>query len=187
MTAPPKDLRWPTHPPVYGAVRLRAFETRDVGMVRDLATDPYLPTIGTLPANAGDDEARAYIDRQRGRLEEGAGFAFCIADRGSDTGLGNAGLWIGELRHGRSSVGYAVAPSARGRGVAGDALRALVEFAWSIAGLHRLEARIEPWNAASIRTAETAGFAREGLLRSHEEIGGRRVDLLMYSVLRPHE
>ncbi|MBB2890428.1 GNAT family N-acetyltransferase [Flexivirga oryzae] len=51
---------------------------------------------------------------------------------------------------------------------------------------YRLEARIEPWNLASIRTAEAAGFEREGLLRSHEEIGGRRVDLLMYSLLRPH-
>lgn len=185
MTKPQDGLRWPTEAPVYGAVRLRAFEDRDVAMVRDLANDPYVPTIGTLPANADDDEARAYIDRQRGRLAEGAGFSFCVADRDTDAALGGAGLWVRELQHGRSGVGYSVAPSARGRGVAADALNALVCFAWSISGLCRLEARIEPWNTASIRTAESAGFEREGLLRAHEEIGGRRVDLLMYSRLRP--
>lgn len=187
MTANPNDLGWPNQAPVYGAIRLRRFEDRDLPMIRDLAKDPYVPTIGSLPAGADDAEAREYIDRQRGRLAEGAGFAFCIADRETDTALGNAGLWVRDLPHGRSSVGYSVAPGARGRGAARDALRALVGFAWTIEQLHRLEARIEPWNTASIRTAEAAGFEREGLLRSHEEIGGRRVDLLMYSLLRPRE
>lgn len=185
MTTAISDLGWPGRAPAYGGVRLREFDVRDVSMILDLATDPYLPKIGSLPANADDDAARAYIYRQRGRLAEGAGFVFCIADRETDAALGNAGLWVRDLPYGRSSVGYSVAPSARGHGVAADALRALLEFAWTIDGLHRLEARIEPWNAASIRTAEAAGFEREGLLRRHEEIGGRRVDLLMYSVLRP--
>ncbi|MFC6705985.1 GNAT family N-acetyltransferase [Flexivirga alba] len=185
MTATPNDLQWPTHAPVYGAIRLRQFEDGDIPMIEELATDPYVPTIGSLPANATTAEAQSYIDRQRCRLAEGAGFAFCVADRQTDVALGNAGLWVRELPHGRAGVGYSVAPSARGRGVAADALRALAGFAWTIDGLHRLEARIEPWNTASVRTAETAGFEREGLLRAHEEIGGRRVDLLMYSLLRP--
>jgi RimJ/RimL family protein N-acetyltransferase len=172
---------------MYGGVRLRAFEERDTAMVRDLATDPYVPTIGTLAAYATEEQARAYIERQRSRLPDGIGFCFCIADRDTDVALGGAGLWVGDLRHGRSSVGYSVAPAARGRGVAADALHALISFAWTIDGLHRLEARIEPWNIASIHTAEPAGFEREGLLRSHEELGGRRVDLLMYSLLRPSQ
>ncbi|GGB16732.1 hypothetical protein GCM10011492_03150 [Flexivirga endophytica] len=151
MTKSQDDLRWPTQALVYGAVRLRAFEDRDVAMVRDLATDPYVPTIGTLPADADNDEARAYIDRQRGRLEEGAGFSFCVADRDTDAALGGAGLWVRELQHGRAGVGYSVAPSARGRGVAADALKALAGFAWSISGLCRprstdrtVEHRVDP-------------------------------------------
>lgn len=180
-----QELRWPTFAPMYGAVRLRAFEDRDVPMLRNLATDPYLSTIGSLPANATKGEAAAYLTRQRTRLPEGIGFSFCIADRATDRALGGAGLWVRDLAQGRAGVGYSVAPRARGRGVAQDALNALASFAWTIDGLHRLEARIEPWNTASIRTAEAAGFEREGLLRSHEEIGGRRVDLLMYSLLRP--
>ncbi|MGY2744162.1 RimJ/RimL family protein N-acetyltransferase [Arthrobacter sp. UYCu723] len=44
---------------------------------------------------------------------------------------------------------------------------------------------MEPWNEGSWRAAERSGYAREGLLRSWQEIGGRRKDLYMYSRLRP--
>lgn len=79
----------------------------------------------------------------------------------------------------------AVTPSARGQSVGGEALRALVPFAWSLAELHRLELHIEPWNTASIAMAERAGFPYEGLLRSYLEIGGRRRDLASYALIRP--
>ena len=50
--------------------------------------------------------------------------------------------------------------------------------------LHRLELYIEPWNLASIRTAERAGYEREGLLRSHQEIAGERCDMVLYAAIR---
>jgi hypothetical protein len=43
---------------------------------------------------------------------------------------------------------------------------------------------VEPWNAGSIRVAEAAGFQPEGLLRSHQEIGGTRRDMLLYAMIR---
>jgi [ribosomal protein S5]-alanine N-acetyltransferase len=50
--------------------------------------------------------------------------------------------------------------------------------------LHRIELYIEPWNVGSIKTAERARFKREGLLRSHQEIGGHRRDMLLYANVR---
>jgi RimJ/RimL family protein N-acetyltransferase len=35
-----------------------------------------------------------------------------------------------------------------------------------------------------MKTGERAGFKREGLLRSHQEIGGRRRDMLLYATIR---
>lgn len=177
-------FRWPAEGPAHGDVRLRAFEDRDVDMVMDLATDPHIPKIGTLPLRATRQEALDYITRQRGRLAAGKGYSFCIADRSDDTALGGIGLWLTSIEHGRTTGGYGVAPSARGRGVAAQGLVALTAFAWTLPPVHRLELYIEPWNVASIRTAETAGFSREGLLPSHQEVGGRRVDMLLYAVIR---
>jgi hypothetical protein len=37
---------------------------------------------------------------------------------------------------------------------------------------------------ACIRAAERAGYEREGLLRSHQEISGERCDMLLYAAIR---
>jgi RimJ/RimL family protein N-acetyltransferase len=180
-----RSLSWPTEPVAHGPVVLRAFSADDVPMVRELSTDPYVPLIGTLPPNASRQQALDYIDRQRGRLPEGTGFSFAIAEAGTGRGVGGIGLWLAGLDQGRATAGYSVIPSVRGRGLAAAALTALTSFAWTIEELHRVELYIEPWNAGSVKTAERAGFDREGLLRSHQEIGRRRRDMLLYAAIRP--
>ena len=175
---------WPAGPVAHGPVMLREFSDADLLMVQELSTDPYVPLIGTLPPDATRQEAQDYIGRQRGRLAEGTGFSFVIAEAGTGRGIGGIGLWLAGLDHGRATAGYSVIPSARGRGVASAALTALTSFAWTIPELHRIELYIEPWNTGSVKTAERAGFQREGLLRSHQEIGGRRRDMLFYATVR---
>jgi ribosomal-protein-alanine N-acetyltransferase len=89
------------------------------------------------------------------------------------------------LSAGRATAGYAVSRLHRGRGIATSALQALTIFAWTIPTLYRVELYIEPWNTSSIRVAEAAGYQREGLLRSYQEIGGTRRDMLLYAATRP--
>jgi RimJ/RimL family protein N-acetyltransferase len=175
---------WPVTPPAYGPVVLREFSAADIAMARELSADPYVPLIGSLPANASQQEAQDWIDRQRGRLAEGAGFSFAIADADTNLAIGGIGLWLASLAQGRATAGYSVTPQARGRGIAAAGLNALTPFAWSIPALHRIELYIEPWNAGSVKSAERAGYQREGLLRSHQEIGGRRRDMLLYALIR---
>jgi [ribosomal protein S5]-alanine N-acetyltransferase len=165
-------------------VLLRAFEATDLPMALELSTDPYAPLIGTMPAHATAEEAAAWIDRQRGRWAEGAGFSFAVAETATGRAVGSVGLWLRQLPEGRATAGYFVAPSARGRGLAAAALRAVTAFGWTIPRLHRIELHIEPWNTASVRTAENAGYLREGLLRSHTEIAGRRRDMLLFAAVR---
>src|SRR5215469_4799114 len=189
MTLDDKPLlpQWPARPPAFGPIVLRKFSAGDVPMVMEMSTDPYIPLIGSLPAGASEEEALAYVQRQRGRWAEGTGFSFAIAEADTDRAVGGIGLWLRPLSEGRATAGYSVAPSERGRGVAGAALTALTSFAWTIPALHRIELYIEPWNLGSIGTAERAGYEREGLLRSRQEIGGRRRDMLLYASIRSEE
>ena len=175
---------WPA-PLAAGPVVLRRFRPGDTDMVRDLATDPYVPLIGSLPAHADDDQAAAWIDRQHARWTDGIGFSFAVADATDDQALGTIGLHLHDLGEGRATAGYAVAPRARGRGVATAALTALTAFAWSVPGLHRVALHVEPWNTASLRTAERSGYLREGVLRSYTVIGGSRCDMVLLAAVRP--
>ncbi|WP_454173462.1 GNAT family N-acetyltransferase [Microbacterium maritypicum] len=82
-------------------------------------------------------------------------------------------------------MGYWIRPTQRRRGYAVGALVTLTEWAWAIPDLHRLQLYIDPTNLPSRATAERAGYACEGLLRSWQTIGDERKDMLVYSQLRP--
>lgn len=174
---------WPRTPPTYGRVLLREVREGDVAMARELATDPYVPTTGTLPLNASAAQALDWVRRQQGRHQEGAGFSFTITEASTDTPVGHCGLWLRDLGDGQGSAGYSIIPSARGRGLATDALRALTDFGWGVPGLERIVLYVEPWNIASIRTAERSGYVREELLRDQEVAGAVR-DVVRFAAAR---
>ena len=176
---------WPKQAPTHGSVVLREFRHADTRLALELGDDPYIPLIGSLPAHPSQQQALEWIDRQCGRLEEGKGFSFAVADLETDTAVATAGLWLQNLSDGRATAGYSVSPLHRGQGIAANALKALTTFAWTIPALHRIELHIEQWNQGSIRTAIAAGYQREGLLRSYQEIGGARRDMLLYATVRP--
>jgi len=64
-------------------------------------------------------------------------------------------------RNGRVEVGYGVAPTARGRGAATEALRLLVYKAFE-AGAIEVLAEVAPTNLASTRVVRKAGFEKVG-------------------------
>jgi ribosomal-protein-alanine N-acetyltransferase len=71
----------PQELPRWDNVLLREFSEADIAMVMDLATDPYVPTIGSLPFAASRTDALAYINRQRGRTVEGSAGRFAWRTR----------------------------------------------------------------------------------------------------------
>ena len=125
----------------------------------------------------------AFVERQRHRLADGFGYSFVIADAAGRRRLGSIGLWTRDLDLGRASVGYWMVPGARRRGAAGRPCPRSSAWAIEQLGIVRLELYVEPWNTSSVRTAESAGFICEGLLRSWQEVGGDRRDMSVYSFL----
>ena len=166
-----------------GPFRLRPFALADLGAVREAAADPLIPLITTVPASFTEEEGRRFIERQWRRAEQGTGYSFAIADAATDQALGQVGLWLKDADEGRASVGYWIIGSARGRRAAATAVQAVVRWAHHDLRIPRLQLYVEPWNTASVKTAENAGFQREGLLRSWQEVGGQRKDMYMYAHL----
>jgi RimJ/RimL family protein N-acetyltransferase len=165
-----------------GAYSLRRFEFTDLDLVRRASDDPVIPFVSTVPCPFTEEDGRSYIARQRRRLLDGYGYSFVIADAGGG-GVGSIGLWLRDIDQGRAQVGYWVAAAGRRRGAAGNALRAVSRWAMSTLAVARLEIHVEPWNAASVRTAESAGYQLEGLCRSWQEVGGERRDMYAFSLV----
>jgi [ribosomal protein S5]-alanine N-acetyltransferase len=77
---------------------------------------------------------------------------------------------------------YAFTPHAR-QGLMTEGLTLVVSEAFRRLGLHRLEANIQPSNAASRRLVRRLGFRREGLSRRYLVIAGRWRDHERWAIL----
>jgi [ribosomal protein S5]-alanine N-acetyltransferase len=94
-------------------------------------------------------------------------------------------LTIGNVTHGalRSAwIGYWVASSVIGGGVATAALALGLDHCFGPVQLHRVEATVRPENAASRAVLAKVGFREEGLLRRYLEVDGAWRDHLLVAV-----
>lgn len=164
-------------------IALRAWRDADVPAIVAACQDPLIAHFTTVPSPYRDADARAFLAAQAANRRAGLAVELAIADRGDTELLGAIALGSVSPVHRRGTIGYWVAPAARGRGVATDALRLLAGWAFDILGLSRLDLTTDPDNVASQTVAERCGFRREGVMRSHwVTVGGRR-DSVLYGLL----
>ena len=80
------------------------------------------------------------------------------------------GGFKGEPKDGTVELGYAVAPTREGRGIATEAVRAMIEEAFADPQVTTILADTLPDGDASQRVLEKTGFARDGTGPPHEGI-----------------
>ncbi|HWI22563.1 MAG TPA: GNAT family N-acetyltransferase [Baekduia sp.] len=165
-------------------VRLRPFVAGDAPAVFEACRDPLIRRFTSFPEHRGVADVSSWIEGQPGQRDRGEALDLAITLRDDDTVVGAVGLGETAFEHHRAAAGYWVAPGARGRGLAVAALRLLSGWAFDgPLGFVRLELHIAAENVASCRTAEGAGYAREGVLRSYMYVKGRHWDIAAYSLI----
>jgi len=179
----PRPIEFPVEGLTDGVVTLRLMADTDLPAIVAAVQDPAIPRYTRVPQPYGEEEARQWRRMASTGLRIGSDLPTLITDAGDGRLLGAVGLHNIDPESGRCSAGYWVAAAERRRGAARRALLLLCRYAFADLGVLRVELWIEPENRPSLRVAEGAGFAREGLLRSFMHIGGRRRDMLMYSLL----
>lgn len=133
-----------------------------------------------MPALPASDGAGIVAFYDACRLE-GSLLHLVIADRATSAYLGETMLALTE--HSVGEVGCCLVPEARGRGIATEALRLITDWAFAILRLGRVQVFVAPENVPALRLAESAGFQREGVLRSYSEHAGERLDAVVLSRL----
>jgi [ribosomal protein S5]-alanine N-acetyltransferase len=146
----------------------------------DKQTQRWLP----FPRELGEIDAKAWCTEMAAeRRASGAGDHYGVVRREDDRLVGCLWSkhtdWVAKL----TEVAYAVAPEARGFGVAAEAVDALAIALILEHGFQRIELRVAPGNVASRRVAEKAGFTYEGLLRNAGYVHTGRVDLEIWSLV----
>jgi ribosomal-protein-alanine N-acetyltransferase len=97
--------------------------------------------------------------------------------------VGNCGFCYINFKQKIGEVAYYIAPKYRGRGLAAEALGALIQFGFADIGLARIQARCGPDNTSSERVMQKAGMIFERMVLSREASkSGSRTDK-MYAVV----
>ena len=178
------ELPLPDPPLRSGRLALRPWAQSDAPSVVAACRDPLIARyVAAMPSPFGEADARTWLAGQEPARRAGLSLELAIVGAGCGDVLGAVALTSVNPDHARAAVGYWLAPQARGRGVATEALRLLAGWAFGSLDLARLELIAEPDNVASQRVAERCGFVREGLLRSHWFSKGRRRDSVIYGLL----
>jgi RimJ/RimL family protein N-acetyltransferase len=166
-----------------GTVTLRAWRDDDLGAIVVACRDPEIPRFTRVPSPYTGKEGREFLEAQARQRAAGEAVSLAVVDARSGELLGAVGVMRVDRARGSAEVGYWVARAARRRGVATRAVRLVSRWALDRLGLARLELLAEPENLASQGVAGRSGYTREGLLRSYQEIKGRRRDYVLFSLL----
>jgi RimJ/RimL family protein N-acetyltransferase len=162
-------------------VRLEPLGRHHAGAVEQLVRDPLTLRYTRIPEPPPPDFVLRWLERYESGRRDGSREAFAV--------VGAAGGFLGlafapsiEREAATAELGYVVAPEARGRGVATEALRLLTD--WALAeGMARLELQISVENQASKKVAVRCGYELEGILRSAYVKPGLREDTELWSRL----
>lgn len=132
----------------------------------------------TAPATPA--QFRAYLERMA--RPENRAFLICRRDSGDIAGVINiSNIVLGPFRSGY--LGYYAFVGHERQGLMRAGLLAVARHGFKTLKLHRLEANIQPGNAASIALARSCGFSREGYSPRYLKIGGRWRDHERWAIL----
>jgi [ribosomal protein S5]-alanine N-acetyltransferase len=165
-------------------VKLRPITLNDVDALFEVFSNPEVMRYwsrGPLP----DREAAVELFNE---IQEGVAsqsmMKWGVVLSENDYLIGTATLFNLSLSNGRAEIGYAMARKYWGQGFMNEALRSLIDHAFNTVELRRIEADVDPRNAASIRTLERLGFQREGFLRERWFVENEIQDAYFYGLLR---
>jgi ribosomal-protein-alanine N-acetyltransferase len=145
----------------------------------DDAVTRYLP-YETWKSSA---DGEVWFQRVSSRVAAGEAGQFVITQRESGDIVGTCLLFRFDQASARAEIGYVLARKYWGAGYMLEAMRAFVDFAFERVRLRRLEAEIDPRNAASARLLARLGFVKEGLLRQRWDVKGEVTDSALYGLL----
>lgn len=125
---------------------------------------------------------RLIADMDRRPMRDAAGWQQFVVHDADGGYLGDIGVNFDSPRNRCAEIGFAFAPAARGQGLAGEAVAAIVAELFA-RGRHRLVAQTDMRNLAAQALLERLGFRREAVHLQSWEDGGRWFDEVGYARL----
>ncbi|MBI1258490.1 MAG: GNAT family N-acetyltransferase [Chloroflexi bacterium] len=129
-------------------------------------------------------DSLAWIQRLHESYAHCEAVAWCVTLKGEDTLIGVCTLWNLDPSYHHGEIGYELHPAFEKQGIMTEALSAILTFAFTDFGLHRVEANPFADNPASSKLLLRLGFKHEGTLRQRHFFRDHYKDQLYFGLLK---
>ena len=164
-------------------VTLREVRASDASaLLAMLTTDEVAEFVSPLPRSV--EGFHDFIREVHDDRLAGNSFCFGIVPDGYEDAMGLFQVRQLEPGFGSAEWGFALGSPFWGTGVFNEGARAVIDFAFGVVGVHRLEARSIAANGRGNAALRKMGALQEGLLRRAFLRNGRYYDQILWSILK---
>lgn len=166
-------------------LRLVPVTPHNAGRLWTILQQPDLRTYQDLP-NVSLAVFGEMVAKRPARLTSAASgrFEWLVYVAGTRPPVGWVSLRIAQRENQSGEIGYSILREYRSRGIATEAVRALLAEAFGAAGLDRVQAFCVRANLASRRLLERLRFREDGVMPHGATVNGRPVDVLIHRLDR---
>jgi RimJ/RimL family protein N-acetyltransferase len=163
---------------------IRRFEVTDVPAFAAYRSVPAVARYQSWDIPFGEEQARRFVAALATSHPDTADewFQFAVTETTSGRLLGDVAA-APESDHRLARIGFTLAPEARGRGFATEAVTGLLDYLFHARGKHRVAADCDPRNLASVALLERVGLRREAHHLQSAWWKGEWTDAFLYAVL----
>ncbi len=163
---------------------LRPVLKRDAKDIFAYASDPEVARYVLWEPHRTVADTRSYIRYMRSLYRRGFPASWAVTLRETGRVIGTVGfMWYSEASC-SAEVGYSFSRAFWNRGIATEALSAVIRSVFASLPVNRLEAQHDLRNPASGRVMEKCGMRKEGILRQRMKNKGEFIDTVLWSILR---
>ena len=163
---------------------LRQFTIGDAeDMYANWASDPEVTRFLTWPAHSSADVSRMILTDWLSRYRDGDFFNWAVELKETGRVIGNISVVRLEDAIGEAEIGYCLGRAYWGRGIMPEALRAVIDYLFDVAGVSRICAGHDANNPKSGRVMDKAGMKTEGVRRRGGKNNQGVCDVVCHAIL----
>lgn len=139
------------------------------------------------PTMLDAESAAQLVQRTRDAYDNKQAMGWAGVLRDGKTIIGSCGFNRFEAENLRAEIGGEMSPDFWGKGIAQEAVTAILHFGLETIGLHAIEARIDPGNRSVVALLKYFGFVQEAMFRDRIYFQGEFRDLAVFTLFKGNE
>ena len=165
-------------------LHLRPLEPGDLAAFVAYRSDPQVARYQSWDSSFSLADAKRFLDSQRGLAfaQPGPWMQLAVVDRAQGTLHGDCAVRVLNDQPATAEIGITLAPSSQRRGIAGEAVTAVIGRLFEAHQFHRSYAQTDDRNVAARRLFERLGFRCEACLVEADWFKGEWTTVRTYAI-----